>query len=79
MLIGSFLQDNNEAKGTSLLDSASTHSFELQTAPISDGVLTGVIRQLVVEYVPTHFESSYYCFCFIFYFHFQILGCSFFS
>ncbi|XP_023532873.1 uncharacterized protein LOC111794909 isoform X1 [Cucurbita pepo subsp. pepo] len=42
-------KDNNEAKGTSLLDSASTHSFELQTAPISDGVLTGVIRQLVVE------------------------------
>ncbi|XP_038891446.1 uncharacterized protein LOC120080860 isoform X6 [Benincasa hispida] len=42
-------KDNNEAKETSVPDSKSTYSFELQTAPISDGVLTGVIRQLVIE------------------------------
>lgn len=47
------LQNNNEAKETSVLDSARTYSFELQTAPINDGVLTGVIRQLVIEYVLT--------------------------
>ena len=48
---GKSLQENSESKETSVLDSKSKYSFELQTAPISDGVLTGVIRQLVIEYV----------------------------
>ncbi|KAL4016184.1 hypothetical protein IC575_023815 [Cucumis melo] len=42
-------KENSESKETSVLDSKSKYSFELQTAPISDGVLTGVIRQLVIE------------------------------
>ncbi|KAF9616040.1 hypothetical protein IFM89_028337 [Coptis chinensis] len=32
-----------------LSDSKSGYSFEVQTAPLSDGVLPGVIRQLVIE------------------------------
>lgn len=36
-------KDDNEAKGESI------HCFEVQTAPISDGVLPGIIRQLVIE------------------------------
>ncbi|XP_058110165.1 uncharacterized protein LOC131253250 isoform X3 [Magnolia sinica] len=30
-------------------DCKSRHSFEVQTAPISDGILPGVVRQLVIE------------------------------
>lgn len=32
-----------------LHDPESVHSFEVQTAPINDGVLPGVMRQLVIE------------------------------
>lgn len=32
-----------------LHDYGSTSSFEVQTAPLSDGVLPGIIRQLVIE------------------------------
>lgn len=31
-------------------DHGNKNSFEVQTAPISDGVLPGIIRQLVLEY-----------------------------
>ncbi|XP_022138907.1 uncharacterized protein LOC111009973 isoform X2 [Momordica charantia] len=40
---------DNEDKNKRVLDFTSTNSFELQTAPIRDGVLTGVIRQVVKE------------------------------
>lgn len=42
-------KDSDEAKGNYLHDHNSTCCFELQTAPISDGVLPGIIRQIVIE------------------------------
>ena len=46
---GRCFQDSDEAKGNYLHDHNSTCCFELQTAPISDGVLPGIIRQIVIE------------------------------
>lgn len=40
---------SNEAKETYLLDYRSTCRYEVQTAPVKDGVLPGIIRQLVTE------------------------------
>ncbi|KAK9283542.1 hypothetical protein L1049_011789 [Liquidambar formosana] len=42
-------KDKNEAKEKHLDDYKNMYSFEVQTAPISDGVLPGVVRQLVIE------------------------------
>lgn len=42
-------KDNSEAEGRYSHECNSTYSFEVQTAPISDGVLPGVIRELVIE------------------------------
>ncbi|KAF5453473.1 hypothetical protein F2P56_028374 [Juglans regia] len=42
-------KDNDEAKGTCLHDQNNTRAFEVQTAPIQDGVLPGIIRQIVME------------------------------
>lgn len=42
-------KDNSEAEDKFLQTCNNSHSFEVQTAPISDGVLPGVIRQLVIE------------------------------
>ncbi|XP_059457242.1 uncharacterized protein LOC132187087 isoform X2 [Corylus avellana] len=42
-------KDNAEAKGNCLHDHNSTSAFEVQTAPIRDGVLPGIIRQIVIE------------------------------
>ncbi|KAG2723582.1 hypothetical protein I3843_02G154400 [Carya illinoinensis] len=42
-------KDNDEAKGTCLHDQNNTCAFEVQTAPIQDGVLPGIIRQIVME------------------------------
>lgn len=59
-----YSQENNETKGKyfhndesacdveqerSDFNTAAACPFEVQTAPISDGVLPGVIRQLVIE------------------------------
>ncbi|XP_057981869.1 uncharacterized protein LOC131167089 isoform X2 [Malania oleifera] len=41
--------DNNEAEERFLNDNTNSYSFEVQTAPLRDGVLPGVIRQLVIE------------------------------
>ncbi|KAK8500697.1 hypothetical protein V6N12_074556 [Hibiscus sabdariffa] len=41
--------DKSEAEGKYLNDYDNAYSVEVQTAPISDGVLPGVIRQLVIE------------------------------
>lgn len=41
--------ENSEVNGKDLNDSKSMYSFEVQTAPIGDGVLPGVVRQLVIE------------------------------
>ncbi|KAK8659424.1 hypothetical protein V6N13_029625 [Hibiscus sabdariffa] len=41
--------DKNEAEGKYLNDNGNAYSVAEQTAPISDGVLPGVIRQLVIE------------------------------
>ncbi|KMS95531.1 hypothetical protein BVRB_007380 isoform A [Beta vulgaris subsp. vulgaris] len=38
-----------EAKETSLINDGGLLSYEVQTAPVNDGVLPGVIRQLVIE------------------------------
>lgn len=51
ILYGRYFQDNAEAKGNCLHDHNSTCAFEVQTAPIRDGVLPGVIRQIVIESV----------------------------
>ncbi|XP_021859738.1 uncharacterized protein [Spinacia oleracea] len=40
---------NIEASGKSSFNDGSLLSYELQTAPVNDGVLPGVIRQLVIE------------------------------
>ncbi|XVE99390.1 hypothetical protein REPUB_Repub03eG0194100 [Reevesia pubescens] len=42
-------KDKSEAEGKYLLDYDNGYSVEVQTAPITDGVLPGVIRQLVIE------------------------------
>ncbi|KAK8302586.1 hypothetical protein V6Z12_D04G097100 [Gossypium hirsutum] len=42
-------RDKSEAEGKYLDDYNNVNSVEVQTAPISDGVLPGVIRQLVIE------------------------------
>lgn len=42
-------KDKSEAEDKFLQTYNISHSFEVQTAPISDGVLPGVIRQLVIE------------------------------
>ncbi|KAK8486547.1 hypothetical protein V6N12_003686 [Hibiscus sabdariffa] len=42
-------EDKNEAEGKYLNDNGNAYSVAEQTAPISDGVLPGVIRQLVIE------------------------------
>ncbi|KAF8397625.1 hypothetical protein HHK36_016545 [Tetracentron sinense] len=42
-------RENNEATGEYRHDHKSGYSCEVQTAPISDGVLPGVLRQLVIE------------------------------
>lgn len=44
-----WLQGNIEASGKSSFNDGSLLSYELQTAPVNDGVLPGVIRQLVIE------------------------------
>ncbi|KAK8691842.1 hypothetical protein V6N13_075337 [Hibiscus sabdariffa] len=41
--------DKSEAEGKYMNDYGNAYSVEVQTAPISDGVLPGVIRQLVIE------------------------------
>ncbi|XP_030486388.2 uncharacterized protein LOC115703045 isoform X1 [Cannabis sativa] len=41
--------DKDGAEGTSFDEKESIDCFEVQTAPIGDGVLPGVIRQLVIE------------------------------
>ncbi|XP_050250248.1 uncharacterized protein LOC126697329 isoform X14 [Quercus robur] len=43
------LQDIDEAKRDYLNDRNDTCAFEVQTAPIGDGVLPGIIRQIVIE------------------------------
>lgn len=43
-------QDSDSDDGKSPCDYGNKSSFEVQTAPISDGVLPGIIRQLVLEY-----------------------------
>ncbi|KAA8534327.1 hypothetical protein F0562_031846 [Nyssa sinensis] len=40
---------SNDAKGKDLYDYRSAYSVEIQTAPISDGVLPGVIRQVIID------------------------------
>ncbi|KAL5569234.1 hypothetical protein UlMin_025809 [Ulmus minor] len=42
-------KDKAEVKGTCSDDNESTHCFEVQTAPVIDGVLPGIIRQLVID------------------------------
>ena len=42
-------QDSREVEAKSLLDYGSMPSLEVQTAPLTDGVLPGIIRQLVIE------------------------------
>lgn len=42
-------QDKVEAKGQCFDEKESTNCFEVQTAPVGDGVLPGIIRQLVIE------------------------------
>ncbi|KAM4094171.1 hypothetical protein ACB094_06G175400 [Castanea mollissima] len=42
-------KDFDEAKGDYLNDHNGTCAFEVQTAPIGDGVLPGIIRQIVIE------------------------------
>ncbi|XP_034703314.1 uncharacterized protein LOC117927761 isoform X1 [Vitis riparia] len=42
-------KDSSEVKAKNLHDYGSTSSFEVQTAPLSDGVLPGIIRQIVIE------------------------------
>ncbi|XP_022764568.1 uncharacterized protein LOC111309833 isoform X2 [Durio zibethinus] len=42
-------RDKDEAEGKYLHDNGNVYSVEVQTAPITDGVLPGVIRQLVIE------------------------------
>eukprot|EP00261_Vitis_vinifera_P038285 XP_019079528.1 PREDICTED: uncharacterized protein LOC100256538 isoform X3 [Vitis vinifera] len=42
-------EDSSEVKAKNLHDYGSTSSFEVQTAPLSDGVLPGIIRQIVIE------------------------------
>lgn len=44
-----FFQDNDETKGTCLRDQNNMCAFEVRTAPIQDGVLPGIIRQIVME------------------------------
>lgn len=39
----------NDMRDEALHDPERARSFEVQSAPISDGVLPGVIRQLVFE------------------------------
>ncbi|KAI3757056.1 hypothetical protein L6452_04589 [Arctium lappa] len=43
------IEENSGAKEKKLLKSRYDHSVELQTAPISDGVLPGVVREVVIE------------------------------
>lgn len=48
------LQDvNGDYHKSSQRDNESTVSIELQTAPIRDGVLPGVVRQVILECVPS--------------------------
>ncbi|XVF83311.1 hypothetical protein PTKIN_Ptkin16aG0476600 [Pterospermum kingtungense] len=42
-------RDKNDAEGKYLHDYDNEYSVEVQTAPITDGVLPGIIRQLVIE------------------------------
>ncbi|KAF2318604.1 hypothetical protein GH714_009307 [Hevea brasiliensis] len=42
-------KENSEIKGNNFLSDKNSCPFEVQTAPLSDGVLPGVIRQLVIE------------------------------
>lgn len=42
-----YVQGHSKAEDNCL---HSNHAFEVQTAPISDGALPGVIRQLVIEW-----------------------------
>ncbi|KAJ4977977.1 hypothetical protein NE237_008757 [Protea cynaroides] len=42
-------RESNGAAEEIMGDHRSTHSFEVQTAPINDGLLPGVVRQLVLE------------------------------
>lgn len=42
-------KENGEVKENSANDDGDLHLYELQTAPVHDGVLPGVIRQLVIQ------------------------------
>lgn len=44
-------QDSSRVKEKNLYDDERFSSFEVQTTPLSDGVLPGIIRQLVIELV----------------------------
>ncbi|XVF83330.1 hypothetical protein PTKIN_Ptkin16aG0478300 [Pterospermum kingtungense] len=43
------MQDKNDVEGKYLHDYDNRYSVEVQTVPITDGVLHGIIRQLVIE------------------------------
>ncbi|XVE75317.1 hypothetical protein DITRI_Ditri12bG0084700 [Diplodiscus trichospermus] len=42
-------KDKSEAEGKDMQDYDNGYSIEVQTAPVADGILPGVIRQLVIE------------------------------
>lgn len=44
-----FFQDKIKDKGKYLDNHDNINCFEVQTAPVRDGVLPGIIRQLIVE------------------------------
>ena len=70
-------QERNSNDEKALCDYGNKYSFEVQTAPISDGVLPGTIRQLVLEY--DLIINVIFC-CYIFFDHKEIVPlCKFFS
>ncbi|XVF83321.1 hypothetical protein PTKIN_Ptkin16aG0477600 [Pterospermum kingtungense] len=50
-------RDKNDAEGKYLHDYNNEYSVEVQTAPITDGVLPGIILQLVIEMMVLTFEE----------------------